>query len=210
MLSHFKRTPSVLQDYITLKQNTASILSFCRLDPMLGVCVFFFFLVFSFCNNTIVMLIWNSNSTNENSQSGGTSRNIIRSFLSHALALDIASKWSLYQLRANARLLLFLSLPTVMGATEDTFQLESESHATQKKPKPKETCQLENWDICLMDQRDNWPLLYTSVDFSVIKHYSCWGTHQDCTNNTSFLYSGVWPLNNFNSTQGLRQDYSWL
>lgn len=70
-------------------------------------------------------------------QSGGTRGEIIRSFLSHSLALDTVGKRSLYQLRANVRLLLFLSLPAVMGATEDTFQLQSWSYATQRKLKPK-------------------------------------------------------------------------
>lgn len=34
-----------------------------------------------------------------------------------------------YELRANVRLLLFLSLPTLMGATEDRFQRD---HTAQR------------------------------------------------------------------------------
>lgn len=94
------------------EQSKASVVSICRSDSIWGV------FCFLFCNNVIVMLIWNSNSANENTLSvRGNQREDHTLLFESFVGLGQCGKWSWYQLRANVRLLLFLYLPTEMGAT---------------------------------------------------------------------------------------------
>lgn len=60
MLTNFQRAPYGLQDCTTKEQNKASVLYIFRSDSRYEC------FIFSFINNAIVLLIWNSNSENKN------------------------------------------------------------------------------------------------------------------------------------------------